>query len=109
MSLLVLVPLAVLALPIRPVEAATSTVVSLTFDDGNADQYAARSILSAHGMHGTFFLNSGRIDTTSSFLTLSQIRDLEGDGNEIAGHTVQHADLTTLGADGPPVRSAMTA
>ena len=99
-SLLVLIPLAALAMPVRPAQAqaAPPTVVSLTFDDGNADQYAARSILSAHGMHGTFFLNSGRIDTTSSFLTLSQVRDLEADGNEIAGHTVQHADLTTLDA-----------
>ena len=79
--------------------AAASTVVSLTFDDGNADQYAARSILSSHGMHGTFFINSGRIDTTASFLTLSQLRDIAGDGNEIGGHTVQHADLTTLGGD----------
>lgn len=79
--------------------AAASTVVSLTFDDGNADQYSARSILSSHGMHGTFFVNSGRIDTTSGFLTRSQLRDLASDGNEIGGHTVQHADLTTLGAD----------
>jgi peptidoglycan/xylan/chitin deacetylase (PgdA/CDA1 family) len=75
------------------------TVVSLTFDDGHAEQYAARSMLAAHNMHGTFFINSGRIDTTSAFMTLSQLRDLASDGNEIGGHTVQHADLTTLSSD----------
>ncbi len=90
-----------LALTLPPAHAIslTNTAVSLTFDDGNADQYAARSILSSHGMRGTFFVNSGRIDTTAGFLTLSQLRDLASDGNEVAGHTVQHADLTTLGAD----------
>jgi peptidoglycan/xylan/chitin deacetylase (PgdA/CDA1 family) len=77
----------------------TRTVVSLTFDDGLAEQYAARSVLAAHGMHGTFFVNSGRIDTTSAYLTLAQLRDLAADGNEIAGHTVQHADLTALSTD----------
>jgi len=75
------------------------TAVSLTFDDGHAEQYAARSILAAHNMHGTFFINSGRIDTTPAFMTVSQLRDLASDGNEIAGHTVQHADLTALSAD----------
>jgi peptidoglycan/xylan/chitin deacetylase (PgdA/CDA1 family) len=75
------------------------TVVSLTFDDGTADQYAARSMLAAHNLHGTFFINSGRIGTTASFMTLSQLRDLASDGNEIGGHTVQHADLTTLSSD----------
>ena len=75
------------------------TVVSLTFDDGNADQYNARPILSSHGMHGTFFVNSGRIDTTSGFLTLPQLQDLAADGNEIGGHTVQHADLPALDSD----------
>ncbi len=97
----------VIALVANPASAAITkaltvpdqTVVSLTFDDGNADQYAARSILAQHDLHGTFFVNSGRIDTTSGFLTVSQLRDLAADGNQIAGHTVQHADLTTLSTD----------
>jgi peptidoglycan/xylan/chitin deacetylase (PgdA/CDA1 family) len=103
-------PLALLALSLPaallagPASAATRplpnrTVVSLTFDDGHAEQYAARSMLAAHNLHGTFFVNSGRIGTTSAFMTVSQLRDLAADGNEIAGHTVQHADLTALSAD----------
>jgi len=83
-------------LPVTTPAAPINTVVSLTFDDGVAEQYAARSMLAAHNMHGTFFVNSGRIDTSSYYLTLSQLRDLASDGNEIAGHTVQHADLTGL-------------
>jgi len=73
--------------------------VSLTFDYGHADQYAARSILASHNMKGTFYINSGRIDTTAAFLTRPQLTDLAGDGNEIAGHTVQHADLPTRDPD----------
>ena len=75
------------------------TVVSLTFDDGNADQVNALPILQRHGMHGTFFINTGRIDTTSGFLTRSQLQGIADAGNEIGGHTVQHADLTTLDPD----------
>jgi len=74
--LAVLLAVAALTLPSAHAIGLTNTVVSLTFDDGNADQYAARSILASHAMHGTFFVNSGRIDTTPSFLTLPQVREL---------------------------------
>ena len=43
-----------------PVHAATApTVVSIQFDDGSADQYGALAILNAHGMHATFYVNTG--------------------------------------------------
>ncbi len=71
------------------------TVVSLAFDDGNADQYATRSVLAAHGMHATFFVNSGRLGTPGH-LSWQQVQDLAGDGNEIGGHTLDHVDLLTL-------------
>jgi peptidoglycan/xylan/chitin deacetylase (PgdA/CDA1 family) len=89
--------LAVLADP-WSARADTPTVVSLTFDDGNADQYAVRSMLSAHGMKGTFFINSGRVGL-SGFMTTQQLADIASDGNEIGGHTVTHADLPTLDPD----------
>jgi peptidoglycan/xylan/chitin deacetylase (PgdA/CDA1 family) len=41
------------------------TVVSLTFDDGRQNQYAAREPLRAHGMHGTFYVNSGLMGSTT--------------------------------------------
>jgi len=78
--------------------AALGTIVSLSFDDTSGDQYAARSILAAHGMHATFFMNGSRIGR-SGYLTLQQVDDLVADGHEIAGHTVSHVDLTTVDAN----------
>ena len=77
---------------------AHATVVSIQFDDGDADQFQVRSMLAAHGMKATFYINSGRINA-SGYMTLAQIQALQADGNEIAGHTVTHADLPTLGSD----------
>lgn len=73
--------------------AVPQTIVSLTFDDGRATAYAARPILASHGMHGTFYLNSGLIGSYSFWMTWPQIADLYADGNEIGGHTAYHANL----------------
>ncbi len=75
--------------------AAGQTIVSIQFDDGVADQYTARSILSAHGMHATFYVNSGLIGD-SAHMTWTQLQDLYADGNEIASHTLDHANLKHL-------------
>jgi peptidoglycan/xylan/chitin deacetylase (PgdA/CDA1 family) len=80
-------------------DAPAPTVVSLTFDDGLASQYDARALLAEHGLHATFFVNSGRIGHPNS-MTLTELRDLQSDGNEIGGHTVSHARLTALAPDG---------
>src|SRR6476646_4522110 len=74
--------------------AAATTVVSLTFDDGNVDQQIVPAILASHGMQGTFYINSGPIGTPGKF-TWSQVRDL-ATGNEVAGHTIDHVDLTSV-------------
>jgi peptidoglycan/xylan/chitin deacetylase (PgdA/CDA1 family) len=73
-------------------------IVSLTFDDGRADQMAAAPILASHGMHGTFFIISGRVGA-ANYLSQGQIASLQADGNEIGGHTVTHIDLTTVSHD----------
>jgi peptidoglycan/xylan/chitin deacetylase (PgdA/CDA1 family) len=75
--------------------AGARTVVSLTLDDGDADQYALGSILADHSMHATFFVNSGTIDT-QGHMTWNQLSDLASGGNEIAGHTVNHVKLRGL-------------
>ena len=77
---------------------AAPTVVSLQFDDGVADQWTAHDLLAAHGMHATFFINSGRPGKTG-FLSYAQLHQLESEGNEIGGHTIDHVDLPTLGPD----------
>jgi len=75
---------------------AAPTIVSLTFDDGDASHYTlARPILAAHGMRGTFFVFSNGIGR-SGYMTWSQVAELAADGNEIGGHTLDHTDLTTV-------------
>jgi peptidoglycan/xylan/chitin deacetylase (PgdA/CDA1 family) len=81
-------------------KASASTIVSLTFDDGRQTQYTARASLAAHGMHGTFYVNSGLVGATTSdwHMTWAQLHDLAADGNEITGHSLTHAHLTKLSA-----------
>ncbi len=82
---------------LAPASAATSPViVSLTFDDGTADQYAMRSVLASHGMKATFYVMSAELGTSSTYLTWSQIHGLADDGNEIGGHTLHHPDLPEI-------------
>ena len=79
--------------------AATKPVtVSLTFDDSNADQMPAEQEIHSLGLHGTFYTVSGWVNQPS-YLTLAQVQQIAADGNEIAGHTVQHPDLPTLATD----------
>jgi peptidoglycan/xylan/chitin deacetylase (PgdA/CDA1 family) len=80
--------------------ASATTVVSLTFDDGRQTQYAVKAPLAAHGMHGTFYVNSGLVGSTTSdwHMTWSQLHDLAADGNETTGHSLTHAHLTQLSA-----------
>ena len=78
--------------------AAAPTVVTLTFDDGHANQYPVKDMLSARGMKATFYANSGRVNLPD-YLTTAQLQTIQAEGNEIAGHTVSHADLPTLGVD----------
>lgn len=78
-----------------PAGAAAPTVVTLQFDDGVADQYGALGPLNTHGMHATFYVNSGVIED-AAHMTWSQLGDLYAAGNEIAGHTVTHANVKKL-------------
>jgi peptidoglycan/xylan/chitin deacetylase (PgdA/CDA1 family) len=80
-------------------QAATNpTIVSLTFDDGDADQFAAAQTMKANNMRGTFYITTGWIGA-SDYLTRAQLSGLAADGHEIGGHTVTHADLTQVPSD----------
>jgi peptidoglycan/xylan/chitin deacetylase (PgdA/CDA1 family) len=79
-----------------PVDAATSpTVVTIQFDDGNANQYAALTLLNTYGMHATFYVNSGVIGD-ATHLSWAQLSDLAAAGNEIASHTLLHTNIKKL-------------
>jgi hypothetical protein len=77
-------------------------VVSLTFDDSWAPQAEAANVLEAHGLRGTFYVNSPRLydgsarGATSLFLSVEDALELQARGHEIGGHTLSHPQLTTL-------------
>jgi peptidoglycan/xylan/chitin deacetylase (PgdA/CDA1 family) len=83
------------ALAVPAFAGAATTVVSLTFDDGWANQTTAASALDAHGMKGTFYVNTNAIGT-SGRLTWAQLEALDSAGSEVTGHTLDHVDLTML-------------
>jgi peptidoglycan/xylan/chitin deacetylase (PgdA/CDA1 family) len=76
------------------------TIVSLTFDDSDEDQYTnALPALQAYGMHGTFYAISGYIGVNSGYMTVPQLQAIYNAGNEIGGHTVLHPNLTQVSTD----------
>jgi len=87
----------VAALAFWAAPAAADTSVSLTFDDGNADQMPAVSMLTDHGMQGTFYIIPARLGRMK-YMTASQVATIYAAGNEIGGHTQTHLHLPTLPA-----------
>ncbi len=77
------------------VTAPPRTVVSLTFDDGDADQMAAARVLGRYGLPATYYIITGAIGAPG-YMTLADLRELAASGNEIGGHTVSHLDLTAV-------------
>ncbi|HKN98929.1 MAG TPA: polysaccharide deacetylase family protein [Pseudonocardiaceae bacterium] len=96
-ALLVVLFVAALGVGVPGVAAAAQhrTVVSLTFDDGDADQVLATGILAAHRMPATYYVITGAVGSPG-YLTLDQVHHLAALGNEIGGHTVSHLDLTQV-------------
>jgi peptidoglycan/xylan/chitin deacetylase (PgdA/CDA1 family) len=78
--------------------ASTQVVVTLGFDDGTVDQFTnGFPILAAHGLHATFFVNTGPILAGDpAHMTWADLHTMFSAGNEIAGHTIDHADLKPL-------------
>ena len=75
-----------------------NTVVSLTFDDGAADNYDVRSILAQNNLHATFYVVSG-FTGMDGYMTEEQLRGLYEDGNEIGGHSLDHVNLSETSGD----------
>ena len=81
-----------------PAHASAVTVVSLTFDDGRGSQAAAANALNAHGLDGTFYINSAAIGGGGS-LSLTQLHAIADAGHEIGSHGVYHINLPANDAD----------
>jgi peptidoglycan/xylan/chitin deacetylase (PgdA/CDA1 family) len=90
--------LVMLALALLPAAARAQTVVSLTWDDGIKTQMLIRQSLLSHGMRGTFHINSGTVGSNGYYMNWSDVDALNADGNEIAGHTIDHRRLPDLTA-----------
>ena len=70
--------------------------VALTFDDGYADAFtAALPVLQRYGFTATFYIVSGFVGQPG-YMGWEQLAALRDAGMEIAAHTVDHSDLTTL-------------
>ena len=78
------------SLPSRP--------IMITFDDGYRDVWGKASpVLERLRMPATVYVITDRVSGRDpSFLTWSELRDLERRGIAIGSHTVTHADLATL-------------
>lgn len=88
----------VAAAPPTPPVTTKPTSVVLTFDDGTVGQDDAAKVIAGYGLHGTFYINSARLGM-QDYLSAAQVQAIAADGNEIGGHTLDHADLTTLTSD----------
>jgi putative cell wall-binding protein/peptidoglycan/xylan/chitin deacetylase (PgdA/CDA1 family) len=73
------------------------TVVSITFDDSNANQMQAAAILNANNLDATFYTLSGFIGQPG-YQTRADLDALAAAGHEIGSHTVTHPDMATLSA-----------
>ncbi|HXH97210.1 MAG TPA: polysaccharide deacetylase family protein [Gaiellaceae bacterium] len=71
-------------------------MISLTFDDGTADQLSAARLLAERGLAATFYVNSGRVGSDSSYLDWGDLAEVAAAGHEIGSHTVDHVDLTRV-------------
>lgn len=71
-------------------------LVSLTFDDGWRSIYDnGLPLLNKYGFVSTQYLLTETI-TYPDYMTIAMMQAFKDQGSEIAGHTISHADLTTL-------------
>ena len=72
------------------------TYVSITFDDGWADNLEAAQMMQSFGVMGTFYINSGRVGAGPQRMTLAELNQIYAMGHEIGGHTGLHQKLTNF-------------
>lgn len=98
----------------------TQPALTITFDDGYADNLtAAAPILDRHDLSATFFITTGAMGGENRFawdaglqprpglMSWDQVRELRAAGFGIGSHTVTHARLAGLG--GPELQYEMAA
>lgn len=82
--------------PLRPFD---QPIITVTFDDGWASSYYdGLPLLQRYGIPSTHYVLSG-MESGDEYMTYAQIKAMHQAGHEIACHTIDHADLTTLTSD----------
>lgn len=81
-----------------PTSAPRHTIVSLTFDDGDADNVEAARLLAQDNLHATWYIPSGLIGSPG-YMTWDQLQSLHSSGHEIGGHSLDHTRVDGLPAD----------
>ncbi len=98
---LILLAIATACAPAKPAATPTPVLtpitVSLTFDDGDADNFALLPALQQYGLHATFYIPSGLVGKPN-YMTWDQLKSLQAAGNEIGGHSYDHMRLGGLDA-----------
>ncbi|MBF0565704.1 MAG: polysaccharide deacetylase family protein [Nitrospirae bacterium] len=88
-----------LVLKLQSVDCPVENLAAVTFDDGYMDNYdVAYPILRRMGIHATFFISSGFIDSADNkYMTWDMIREVADSGFiTIGNHTHGHRVLKTL-------------
>lgn len=71
--------------------------IVITLDDGYRDNYTnAYPVLKEFGQNAVVFMITSTIDTSDSYLSSEQIRDMDSNGINIESHTVNHPMLNQL-------------
>jgi peptidoglycan/xylan/chitin deacetylase (PgdA/CDA1 family) len=98
-ALTVILALAWIPAIAQPTAAATTTIVSLNFDNNVANEFylGYTDALQPAGVAATYYINSGTIGTSNK-LSWSEVSSLAAAGDDIGGKTVDGLNLTTLSA-----------
>lgn len=71
----------------------------ITFDDGDESNYTnAFPILNGYGLSGVVYVVADRL-WSPGFLSVDELEEMSAAGWEVGGHSMTHADLTTLSGD----------
>ena len=64
--------------------------LAITFDDGKVSQYDAACYMAAKGLRGTFYVVSDWVGSSASYLTETQLRNMQNMGHLIGNHSDEH-------------------
>jgi peptidoglycan/xylan/chitin deacetylase (PgdA/CDA1 family) len=80
----------------KPLNPFNEPIITVSFDDGWESVYTdGLPSLQKYGVHTTQYIISGVFDNPS-YMSVKQLKSIQQSGHEIAGHTIDHPDLTQL-------------